>query len=43
MKKITICDKEYDINSNAYTRFLYKQVFNKKIFSEINLKKIKKN
>ena len=35
MKKITICDKEYDINSNAYTRFLYKQVFNKKIFSDI--------
>ena len=35
MKKITICDKEYEINSNAYTRFLYKQVFNTKIFSDI--------
>lgn len=35
MKKITICDKEYEINSNAYTRFLYKQTFNTKIFSDI--------
>ena len=35
MKKITICDKEYNISSNAYTRFLYKQVFNTKKFSDI--------
>lgn len=35
MKKITICNKEYDVVSNAYTRFQYKQVFKTKIFSDI--------
>jgi hypothetical protein len=35
MKTITICDKEYVVNSNAYTRFLYKQTFNTKIFADI--------
>lgn len=35
MKKITICNKEYEVTSNAYTRFQYKQVFNTKIFSDI--------
>lgn len=27
MKKITINDKEYDINCNAFTRFQYKKIF----------------
>lgn len=35
MKKITIFNKEYDVVSNAYTRFQYKQVFKTKIFSDI--------
>lgn len=35
MKTITICDKEYVVNSTAYTRFLYKQTFNTKIFADI--------
>lgn len=35
MKQITICDKEYNVVSNAYTRFLYKQVFKTKIFEDI--------
>ena len=37
MKKITICDKEYDIDSNAYTRFQYKSIFGKGIFSDIKV------
>lgn len=36
MKKITICDKEYEINSNGYTRFLYKQTFDRKILADIS-------
>lgn len=35
--KITICDKEYEIACNAYTRFQYKKVFGKGIFSDINI------
>lgn len=37
MKKITICDKEYDIDCNAYTRFQYKSIFGKGIFSDIKV------
>ena len=37
MKTITICDKEYEIACNAYTRFQYKKVFGKGIFSDINI------
>lgn len=37
MRKITICDKEYKIESNGYTRFLYKQVFNRKILADIGI------
>lgn len=36
MKQITIGDKNYNISSNAYSRFQYKQVFNKKLFSDIS-------
>ena len=35
MKQITISNKDYEITSNAYTRFQYKQVFNRKIFADI--------
>jgi len=35
MKKITISDKEYDINCNALTRFNYKKIFNTGIFEDI--------
>lgn len=35
MKKITINDKEYDIDCNAYTRFLYKKVFGNGIFKDL--------
>ena len=37
MKTVTICDKEYEIACNAYTRFQYKKVFGKGIFSDINI------
>ncbi len=37
MKQITICDKEYDIDCNAFTRFQYKKVFNKGIFEDIKV------
>ena len=37
MKKITICDKEYEIDCNAFTRFQYKTVFNRGIFSDIKV------
>lgn len=35
MKKITICDKEYEISCNAFTRFQYKKIFGKGIFADI--------
>lgn len=37
MKKITIGNKEYDIDCNAFTRFQYKKVFNKGIFADIKV------
>lgn len=37
MKTITICDKEYEIACNAFTRFQYKKVFGKGIFADINI------
>jgi predicted Zn-dependent peptidase len=35
MKTITICDKEYKISCNAYTRFEYKKIFGVGIFEDI--------
>lgn len=35
MKKITICDKEYEVSCNAFTRFQYKKIFGKGIFADI--------
>lgn len=35
MKTITICDKEYPIDCNAFTRFQYKTIFGKGIFADI--------
>ena len=37
MKKITICNKEYEISCNAFTRFQYKSIFGKGIFSDIKI------
>lgn len=37
MKTITICDKEYEIACNAYTRFQYKELFGKGIFADIKI------
>lgn len=37
MKTITICDKEYEITCNAYTRFQYKELFGKGIFADIKI------
>lgn len=37
MKKITICEKEYPIDCNAFTRFQYKKVFGTGIFSDIKI------
>lgn len=37
MKKITICDKEYEITCNAFTRFQYKELFGKGIFADIKV------
>ena len=37
MKTITICDKEYPITCNAFTRFEYKKVFNRGIFADIKV------
>ena len=37
MKTITICDKEYPIECNAFTRFEYKTIFGKGIFQDIKL------
>lgn len=35
MKTITICNKEYPIDCNAFTRFQYKTIFNRGIFADI--------
>ena len=37
MKTITICDKEYEIACNAFTRFQYKTIFGKGIFADIKI------
>ena len=37
MKQITICDKEFEIDCNAFTRFQYKKVFNNGIFEDIKV------
>lgn len=37
MKKITICDKEYEVSCNAFTRFQYKKIFGKGIFADIKI------
>lgn len=37
MKKITICEKEYLVDCNAFTRFQYKKVFGTGIFSDIKI------
>lgn len=37
MKKITICNKEYPIDCNAFTRFQYKKVFGTGIFTDIKI------
>lgn len=37
MKKITICNKDYEIECNAFTRFQYKSIFGKGIFSDIKV------
>lgn len=35
MKKIKISEKEYNIDFNAYTYLLYRQIFNMNIFDDI--------
>ena len=37
MKTITICDKEWNIDCNAFTRFQYKTIFGKGIFADIKV------
>lgn len=37
MKTITICDKEYEIDCNAFTRFQYKTIFGRGIFADIKI------
>lgn len=37
MKTITICDKEYPVACNAFTRFQYKTIFGKGIFADIKV------
>lgn len=37
MKTITICDKEYPIECNAFTRFEYKKIFGKGIFADLQI------
>ena len=37
MKKITICNKEYEVSCNAFTRFQYKKIFGKGIFADIKV------
>lgn len=37
MKKVTICNKEWEIDCNAFTRFQYKKIFGVGIFSDIKI------
>lgn len=37
MKNIEICGKDYPISCNAFTRFQYKTLFGKGIFSDIKI------
>lgn len=37
MKTITICDKEFKIECNAFTRFQYKKLFGRGIFADIKI------
>ena len=37
MKTITICDKEYEVACNAFTRFQYKTIFGRGIFADIKV------
>lgn len=37
MKTITICDKEYNVECNAFTRFQYKSIFGRGIFADIKI------
>lgn len=37
MKEVTIGDKKYNVECNAFTRFQYKKVFGKGIFSDIKV------
>lgn len=37
IKTIKIGEVEYVLNSNAYTRFLYKQTFNRKILEDVQV------
>ena len=37
MKTIIICDKEYKISCNAFTRFQYKTIFGNGIFADIKI------
>lgn len=37
MKTITICDKEFEIDCNAFTRFQYKTIFGRGIFADVKI------
>lgn len=37
MKKINICEKEFDIDCNAFTYLQYKKIFNKGIFEDFKI------
>lgn len=39
MKTITICDKEYPIECNAFTYIQYRKIFNRGIFEDIQILK----
>ncbi len=39
MKTITICDKKFDIDCNAFTYIQYRKVFNRGIFEDIQVLK----
>lgn len=39
MKKIEICNKEYNIDSNAMTYLFYKKVFNRGILEDVSILK----
>ena len=39
MKQITICDKKYNIECNAFTYVQYRKIFNKEIFEDIQVLK----